>query len=90
MHALDASREGHEQIIRLLLERKDVDVNAQDFYRRTSLIYAAWYNRVGAAKILLNSKTVNVNSRDNDGQTSLLWAVDNGNADLVKVSDFSG
>ncbi|KAL8711263.1 MAG: hypothetical protein Q9225_007149 [Loekoesia sp. 1 TL-2023] len=81
-----ASRGGHDQIIRLLLERKEVEVDRKDSRRITALNIAATHNRTEAARVLLDSKRVDVNWQGCDyGGSSLISAIKKGNADLVKM-----
>ena len=43
----------HEMVVRMLLGRRDIDVNSTDAKGRTPLIIAALFNRVNLVKILL-------------------------------------
>lgn len=60
------------------------NINKQDKYGKTALIYASWYNHIEIAKLLLN-KGANVNIKDKYEETALMWAVRNGSMELVKL-----
>jgi ankyrin repeat protein len=52
---------GHEDIVRILLERTDVGVNRADKYGRTPLSLAAEHGQVAVARLLLTRADIDVN-----------------------------
>ena len=66
-----AARNGREEIVKLLLEQKDVTPDTRDEYGRTPLLWAAMNGHEGTVKLLLGSKDVNPNSSSNSGETAL-------------------
>ena len=69
-----ASIEGNTEIVRLLLERPEIDVNMQDKYGYTALIWASRYGREEIVKLLLERPEIDVNVQDKYGYTALMWA----------------
>ena len=76
------SRRGHEEVVKMLLERQDVNSDRVDNeYGRTPLSWAAENGHERVVKMLLQRKDVNPNRADTlDGQTLLLWAAEIGRA----------
>jgi len=71
-----AVREGHNSIVKLLLEQPAVKTNEKGRYDLTALHFAAWHNNVeGARMLLLHPDFNSANSTDTDGETALMWAV---------------
>lgn len=76
------TRHGHKalmetsdpDVVRLLLDQKDIEVNRQDYLGRTALCEAAWCNRLEAAKLLLERKDIDVNLPENTGYNALQLA----------------
>jgi ankyrin repeat protein len=71
-----AAREGHEVVVRLLLE-KGANVDAEDKGCRTALMWASQRGCVPIAKVLLE-KGANINRAEKDGYTALILAVHRG------------
>ena len=67
---------GQEEVVRLLLSQKGVDVNSMDESGSAPLSMAAWYDRAAIATSLLNHQGIRINSRNNRGQTPLMVAVE--------------
>ena len=62
------------------------DVNAQDEYDMTPLMYAAWNNQNPEIIKLLLGAGANVNAKDKNGKTPLMWAAeDNQNPEIIKI-----
>ena len=82
-----ASIKGYEEVIKLLLERKDVNPDqASPEDGRTPLLWAAMHGREGVVKMLLERENVNPDQVDTGyGQTPLLWASGNGHEGVVKM-----
>lgn len=58
-----ASREGHEDIVRLLLQ-KGAFVDARDGFRRSALLLAKKHEHLGVAKILLEHERLSLGYSD--------------------------
>jgi len=67
-----ASESGHEEMVKLLLWRKDVNPNSRNDDGRTPLLCAAEGGHEGVVKLLLGWRGVNPNSKDHNG-SSPLW-----------------
>ncbi|PUU82431.1 ankyrin repeat-containing domain protein [Tuber borchii] len=76
---------GYEGIVKLLLDRKEVDTNSRDNDGRTPLLYAAEGGHEEIVKLLLHRNEVNPDSRNNSGQTPLLCAAEGGHEGIVKL-----
>ena len=80
-----AAGNGHEAVVRLLIERGDVDINAKDYYRRSSLLYAAQNGHEAIVRLLTERGDVDINAKDLCGQTPLTWAAQNGHEAVVRL-----
>jgi len=82
-----ATKEGHEGVVRILLEREDVNPNQADTEcGQTPLSWAAENGHEGVVKILLERGDVNLNQTDiKYGRTPLLWATKEGHEGVVKM-----
>ena len=78
-----ASRRGHEGVVRVLLERSDIDLDKVD--RRKPLSCAAENGHDGVVRILLGLNDVGPNKPDKDRQAILLWASGRGYSSIVRV-----
>jgi len=85
-----AAEEGHEAIVRLLVERDDVEGDSKDKDDRTPLWWAAARGHAGVVRLLLESKKVNVDSKDLDGRTPLSWAMQHMHEAVVRLLLRSG
>ena len=68
-----ASESGHEEMVKLLLRRKDVNPNWRIDDGRTPLLCAAKGGHEGVVKLLLGWNDVNSNTKDHDGSTPLWY-----------------
>ena len=75
-----AAKQGHEGVVRLLLERRDVNANIPDTKDgRTPLSWAAENGHEGVVKMLLERNDVNPKIADiGHCRTPLLWAAQDG------------
>ncbi len=80
-----AAGNGHEAVVKLLLETSQVEVNSKDYYNQTPLSRAAQNGHEAVVKLLLKTNQVEVNSEDESHLMQLSWAVRNGDEDLVEL-----
>jgi len=82
-----AAVEGHEDLIKILLQLKDVNPNIADAgYGRTPLLWAAQRKYEGIVKLLLERGDTNPNTADTKyGQTPLGWAAQHGYEGISKL-----
>jgi len=82
-----ASGRGHGEVVKMLLERVDVNPDQADSkYGRTALSWAAENGHEGVVKMLLERGDVNPDRTDtNLGQTPLSWAAEKGHEGVVKM-----
>lgn len=74
-----------EAIVKLLLQRKDVNPNATDEWGWTPLTWAAKTGRQWLADLLLQPEVhVDPNCKDRDGRTPLWWAATEGHETIVR------
>ena len=82
-----AARRGNEGVVRILLERKDVNPNTADTQcGRTPLSWAAGRGHEGVVRILLERRDVNPNTVDTKyGRILLSWAARYGHEGVVRA-----
>ena len=80
-----AAKNGHEGVVKILLERDDVNPEKLGEYEKTPLCYAAENGHEGLVKILLGRDDVNPEKSDKGWQTPLLCAAQNGHEGVVKI-----
>ena len=79
-----AAREGHERVVKLLLDRNGVNPNTLDNEcGQTPLSWAAMNGHEGVVKMLLEQNDVDPDKADKREQTPLLWAAANGHEGVV-------
>ena len=76
---------GRVGIVKLLLDRKDVNPDSRANYGRTPLWCAASGGHEGIVKLLLDRKEVNPDSRADNGRTPLWCATSGGHEGIVKL-----
>ena len=82
---ISASLEGRIDIVKLLLDKKGIDVNYKN-NGWTALMLASHKGNIDTVKLLLDRKDIDVNSKNNDGWTALMIASQEGkNIDIVKL-----
>jgi ankyrin repeat protein len=83
---IEASHQGHTEIVRMLLENKNIEINQRDKeYRRTALILASYEGHVEIVKILLEKENIDINQKDKSGKTALMHASREGYEEIVKI-----
>jgi len=82
-----ATRRGKGEVVKVLLEREDIDPNVADIQDgRTPLTLAAENGHVGLVKILLERQDTNPNTADTKyGRTPLSWATWRGHEKVAKM-----
>ena len=81
-----AAQKGHEEVVKILLERGEVNTDQSDSASdRTPLSLAAGEGHETCVKILLGREEVNPDKPDNSGQTPLSYAAGNGKGEVVKM-----
>ena len=76
---------GQEEVVKLLLSQKGIDVNSTDESGSTPLSMAAWYDREAIATSLLDYQGIRINDRNNLGQTPLMVAVETGHIRTAQI-----
>ena len=77
---------GQEDVVKLLLSQKGVDVNSVDESGSTPLSMAAWYGRDAIAISLLNHQDIQINVRNSLDQTPLMIALETGHSRISQVT----
>ncbi|KAI9668003.1 MAG: hypothetical protein M1821_000823 [Bathelium mastoideum] len=81
-----AAENGHEAVVKLLLDTDEVDIESKDTEGQTPLSLAAMNGHEVVVRLLLDTGKVDINSRDSEyGQTPLLWAAKFGYEAVVKL-----
>jgi len=78
---------GHEDVVKLLLQLKDIDPNTADpATGQTPLWWAVKRGHEGILKLLLEREDIDPNTADPaTGQTPLWWAVERGHEGILKL-----
>jgi len=71
----DEEQERAERLVRRLLERKEIDVNAVDHWDRTALHWAALSGSTTMVEMLLDDDRITTNMKDLEGYTPLHAAI---------------
>ena len=81
-----AAEHGHERVVKMLLEHRDVDPNQADTeYDRTPLGWAAEHGHESVVQMLLKRGDINPNQADQYGRTPLRWAAKGGSEGVAKM-----
>ena len=80
-----ATKEGHDGIVKVLLEQEGVDPNIVDVDSRTPFSWACKSHYMEAVRMLLERNDVNPDAADHRGRTPLSWASGDGFTEIVRV-----
>lgn len=80
-----AARNGHEAVVKMLLDTKQVFINRSDIFGETSLFGAVVNGHGNVAKILLDIEVVHVDGKDAHGRSMLSWAAFRGLTTVVSM-----
>ena len=80
-----AARNGHDEMVKMLLEQEEIDPDKPDNSGQTPLSRAAGGGHKGVVHILLARRGVNPDGPNNYGLTPLLCAAQNGHEGVVKI-----
>ena len=80
-----ASHNGHEEVVKLLLEWEEVNSDKPDGGGRTPLSYSAGGGHEGVVKLLLEREEVNPDRPNVHGRTPLSHAANGGSEGVVKL-----
>jgi len=80
-----AARNGHEEVVGLLLDQENVNPDSPNTNGRTPLQHAARNGHENVVKLLLKQENVNINSYDIKGITSLVYPATGGHDAVVKL-----
>jgi len=80
-----AAHNGHEEVVKILAGREEVNPDKPDWNGQTPLSHASWHGHEGVVKILLLQEELNPNKQDNNGRTPLLIASSRAHDELVKI-----
>jgi len=80
-----AARNGHEEVVKILLGRADVHPDKADTFGQTPLSNAAQNGHEGVVKMLLRREEVNPDKLDKREQSPLLCAAREGHEGMVKI-----
>ena len=80
-----AASNGHEAVVKLLVDRDDVAADSKDRSGRTPLLLAAWDGHEAVVKLLVDRDDVAADSKDRSGRTPLLLAASRGHEAVVKL-----
>jgi hypothetical protein len=80
-----AAENGHEAVVRLLVEREDVEADSEDRLGRTPLSSAARNGHEAVVRLLVEREDVEADSKDRFNGTPLSCAAENGHEAIVRL-----
>ncbi|KAJ5662531.1 uncharacterized protein N7477_010147 [Penicillium maclennaniae] len=80
-----AAKQGHHTVVRMLLDRDDIQPDRGNSQGRTPLSFAAERGHTPVVDLLLRQNNVNVNSKDYYDRTPLSFAAEHGHIGVVEL-----
>jgi ankyrin repeat protein len=80
-----ASQEGHAEVVKMLIQHKNIDINQQNENGKTALMLASERGHEDIVKMLLEKENIEINQGDKDGWTALMLASRKGHDKIVKM-----
>ena len=80
-----AATMGHEQVVRVLVDKRPELIEERDRTNTTVLATAASYGQSGIVEFLLSKPMINLEAKDKDGRTALALAASKGHLRVVKM-----
>ena len=80
-----AAENGHEVVVRLLIEGNRVDINTKTCMQNTPLLLAAGNGHEAVVRLLIESGRVDINAKDHFGNTPFSMAVEKGHEAVVQL-----
>ncbi|KAM5362478.1 hypothetical protein ACJA88_014018 [Fusarium oxysporum] len=80
-----AAEKGHNTVVKLCLEKVDLDIDSRDKYDRTPLWWAVTRGHEAIVKLLINTGNVDVDAQDREGRSPLRCAVEHGYEAIIKL-----
>jgi len=80
-----ASKQGHNEIVRILLNNEHINVNHKEKFDETALIWASKAGKHEIVSILLEQKHIDVNHQDAYKYSALEWASEKGHKEVVQL-----
>lgn len=81
---LEASRNGNLEKVRFLVEQKNVDVNIQNRFGFTPLMYASYQGYMQMVQYLVEHGGANINKKNVDHYTALMYAIRQRHSNIVQ------
>ena len=75
---------GHNKVVKLLLKRPNIDVNAQDKGEHTALMMAAQNGHDKVVELLLKYPGIEIDVKDNQGLTAFVKSIQLGHEEIAK------
>ncbi|WQF89372.1 Putative ankyrin repeat-containing domain superfamily [Colletotrichum destructivum] len=80
-----ATENGHESVVKMLLDTGKIDVNSSDKHNRSPVSWAASNGHGAVVILLLGTSKVSVDLIDTEGRTALSWAARKGKENTVSL-----
>jgi len=80
-----AASNGHEEVVKILLGRDDVNPDKPDSNSQTALLCAAQNGHEGVVKVLLERDDIDPDKPSKYGRTALFYSAHNGHEGVVKI-----